>query len=41
MILAQLAQTTERSARKNDESAQTTERSAKFRVFRKSFDLFS
>ena len=41
MILAQLAQTTERSAQKYDGSAQTTERSAKFRDFCKSFDLFS
>ena len=41
MILAQLAQTTERSAQKYDGSAQTTERSAKLRVFCNSFDLFS
>ena len=41
MILAQNAQTTDRSAQKEDGSAQTTERSAKLRVFRNSFDLFS
>ena len=39
MILAQLAQTTEHSAQKDDGSAQTTARSAKLRVFCNSFNL--